>query len=394
MKKYFKVILLLNIIFIFGIKGVRAETLRMETNYIDNVWSFHYRNGSMWTYGQLPFRYVGGKLVYCLQPDARITTNDYIKYEFNRSGYSEETRKQMELISYYGYGYKGHDSIKYYIATQDLLWRFSPDEDIRWTTSSNEYGEEIDISNEKNEIMNLVNNHNKLPWYNNYLYDLLVNQDMELLNGEISNFEVEYDEGLEVIRDGNNLKVTPKEEGIFKIRFKHYENYNEGTYIFDNFNTLTQMVGVFGKPDLVDSEITVRSKSSNITITKKDLETDEIIKDKGIVVKIKDLNTDSYVTDEIEFTDGIIELKLPVSRYLIEEIKTSDGYKLNEGLEFTIVNQEYLNLDFYNEKEEIPIITPKDEKEYIMPVTSKELDLSFVVIIFDILGYVFIKKYS
>ena len=94
MKKYFKVILLI-VIFTFGIKGVKADTVTMSTSYIDNVWSFHYRNGSMWSYGQLPFRYVDGKLVYCLQPDVRISTSEYILYDFSRSGYSEEDRKNM-----------------------------------------------------------------------------------------------------------------------------------------------------------------------------------------------------------------------------------------------------------------------------------------------------------
>ena len=58
----------------------------------------------------------------------------------------------MELISYYGYRYDGHDDIKYYIATQDLIWRMYAGAEIRWTKGG-EYGEEIDISKEKRMYM-------------------------------------------------------------------------------------------------------------------------------------------------------------------------------------------------------------------------------------------------
>ena len=108
MKKIFKALLCLCIISIFGIKGVKANVgdhVNLEKHEIENVWAYHYRNGEMVTYVNLPFRYADGKLVYCIQPDVRITTNDYIIYDFNRAGYTDESKRTMELISYYGYRY-------------------------------------------------------------------------------------------------------------------------------------------------------------------------------------------------------------------------------------------------------------------------------------------------
>ena len=379
MKKYFKVILLI-LIFTFGIKGVKADTVTMSTSYIDNVWSFHYRNGSMWSYGQLPFRYVDGKLVYCLQPDVRISTSEYILYDFSRSGYSEEDRKNMELISYYGYRYDGHDSINYYIATQDLLWRFSPDDDIKWTTTNNEYGEVIDVSNEKNEILSLVSKHNILPSFNNSINDILVNGVLELNddNDVLSNYDLEYDDSLIIEKDNNNIKITPTKEGEYKIKLKHKINYDSGTYIFDNFNTLTQMVGIFGAPTLIDGEFSINAKNSNINIYKKDKDSKELIYDKGITIKIKNIDNDIYV-GEYEFIDGVVNIKLPKGKYRIEELTTSNNYKLNDGLDFT-VDEDNEDIDFYNEK-------------VIMPITSTTKDYSLLfLLIFDILGYVYIKK--
>ena len=383
MKKYFKLILLLNVILFIGIKGVKADTVTMSTSYIDNVWSFHYRNGDIWSYGQLPFRYAGDKLVYCLQPDVRISTSEYILYDFSRSGYSDDVRRQMELISYYGYRYPGHESINYYIATQDRLWRFSPDDDIKWTTSNNLYGEEIDISNEKKEILSLVSKHNVLPTFNNSSNEVLVKGELELIddNNVLDNYDLEYDDNLIINKSNNKLIITPTKEGEYKVKLKHKVNYDSGTFIYDNFNTLTQMVGIFGSPLLIDGEFTINAKNSNINIYKKDKETKELIYDKGIVVKIKDLENDIYLDGEYEFVDGVINISLPKGKYKIEEIKTSDRYKLNDGLEFEIIDQDSVDLDFYNEK-------------VIMPITSSKKDYYLLILLFDILGYAFIKKAS
>lgn len=380
MKKYFKILLLLLIV-IFGIKGVKVKALSMSTSYIDNVWSFHYRNGNMWSYGQLPFRYVDGKLVYCIQPDVRISTSEYNEYDFYKSGYSEEDRINMELISYYGYGYDNHDSINYYIATQDLLWRFSPDDDIKWTTTNNENGEVIDITNEKNEILSLVSKHNVLPKFNNSLNNILVNGELILTdeNNVLDNYDLDYPDNLNIIKEDNKLIITPKTEGEYKVKLKHKVNYNSNTYIYDNFNTLTQMTAAFGMPNMIDGEFTVISKKANVNIYKKDLSTNELIYDKGIVIKIKDIINDVYITDDLEFIDGKINISLPVGKYKIEEIKTSDNYKINDGLEFEIIDEENKDIDFYNEK-------------VIMPVTSAKKDYFLLIILFDIVGYVFIKK--
>ena len=382
MKKVFKIVLCLSIMFIFGIKGVKANVgdhVTLIRQDIDGVWAYHYRNGSMWSYGQLPFRYINNKFAYCIQPDVRISTNDYIIYDFNRSGYSEEARRQMELISYYGYKYDNHNDIKYYIATQGLIWRLSPDEEIRWTTGG-EYGTPIDITKEKNEILSLISKHNVLPEFNNSINELKVNERKEFIdnNGVLNNYDLEYPDDLEVIREDNKLIITPKKEGEFSINFIHKKNYDSGTFLYDNFNTLTQSVAIFGAPTLVNGSMKNNAKNTKVNIYKKDKDTKELIYDKGIVIKINDLDNDTYL-GEYEFIDGVINIELPLGKYKIEEISTCDGYKLNEGLEFEITNQDNIDLDFYNEK-------------VIMPVTSTKKDYSLLVLIFNFIGYVFIKK--
>ena len=99
MKRIFKLIIVLTTVFVFGIKGVKADSVNVVKEYVDNVWSFHYRDGSMWTFGNLQKDYADGVLVYCIQPDASLNTSDYYSYDnFDITGYSEYDKNQMELI--------------------------------------------------------------------------------------------------------------------------------------------------------------------------------------------------------------------------------------------------------------------------------------------------------
>ena len=471
MKKIFKVLLCISIMSIFGIKGVKADVgdhVNLTKQDIDNVWAYHYRNGEMWSYGQLPFRYANDKLVYCIQPDVRISTNDYIIYDFSRSGYGEEAKQKMELIAYYGYKYDGHNDLKYYIATQDLIWRLSPDEAIKWTTGG-EYGEEIDISKEKNEIIDLINKHNVLPEFNNSINEVKVNERKEFIdkNNVLSNYDIEYSSDIEVIKEGNKLIVTPKKMGEYTIKFVHKKNYDSGTFLYDNFNTLTQSVAIFGAPTLIDGSMKIVSDKIDVTINKKDEETKELIKLEGIKIKIKNLDTDTYIKDTYEFNDGKISLSLKEGNYKIEEISSVKPYSINEGLEFSITKDDtYKEIDFFNKRVKCEIVVfsisgdikldsdfevydlednliykgrttngeARFELEYgnykikelsvpdgyilneneislevndkscasrvtfnndkvIMPITSKESNIGYLIILFlDLIGYVFIKK--
>jgi len=358
MKRFLRTLLCLGIITIFGIKGAEVvyadigDHVNITKYEIENVWGYHYKNGEMWGYVNLPYRYADGKLVYCIEPDIRITTNDYITYDFKRSGYSEETRKQMELVSYYGYKYDGHDSLKYYIATQDLLWRFfGYTDDIRWTTGG-EYGEEIDISVEKNEILNLINKHNVLPDFNNSINEVNVNESIELVDNNyvLNNYDLEYEGDIEVIKDDNRLIITPKKQGEYIINFIHKKNYDTNTYLYDNFNTSTQSLAIFGAPELINGSIKIISNKIEVDFSKRDEETKEIIMDLGNKIKIKNLDDNTY-TDIYEFNDGKLSLSLREGNYLIEEVSSSYSYSINEGLEFTISKDDtYKEIDFFNKK--------------------------------------------
>lgn len=381
MKKIFKLILVLASILVVGIKGVKAETVNVTQQFIDNVWSFHYRNGSVWTFGNLPYNYANGHLIYCIQPDARITTNNYNVYsDFTLSGYSNEDREKMELISYYGYGYSGHSSLKYYMATQELLWLFSSDESIKWTTGNTDDTPEIDVSAEKNEILRLVSQHNILPSFVNSSNTAVVGEFIELTdsNNVINNYSI-VGSNFTYGNSSNKLRIRLNKPGVYTFRFEAKPNYNRSeTYIYDDFSTRTQTLAMFKTPNLVSGSFTISALDVKVEINKKDIDTNELIMKDGIKIKIKNKETNKYIGEEYEFKNGKVNLTLPIGKYIIEEISTVEPYSLNnENLEFEITeNDSSKNVDFYNKKVtgKINITKTNEENENLNGVEFEVYD--------------------
>ena len=345
LKKILFVLVLM--ILLIGIEGVKAASLDtvVKRNYIDNVWSFHYRNGKVFSYGQLPFNYANDKLAYCIQPETKINFDNYNSYDnWSISGYSDQAKKKMELYAYYGYGFDGHDSIKYYMATQELIWRLSKDEDIVWHTGDNSSTPLIDISYEKNEILRLVDTYGRMPAYNNSVNSTYVNKEIVLTdsNNVYEGFDIVTN--LNYKRNGNQLIFNIDKMGSYEILIKPKEHGYDKTVVYDRVDSPTQDLASFKMPVLQEGKFRINVTKTTVNIYKKDKETNELIKDKGNKVLINDR--------EYEFVDGVISLRLGEGNYTVKEINSSDGYYINNNeLKFTVEsNSGVKDIDFYNEK--------------------------------------------
>lgn len=371
MKKFIKLVLLLTTVFLVGIKGVKAETVNITQQFVDNVWSFHYRNGSVWTFGNLPYNYANGKLVYCIQPDARITTGTYYKYDdFNLSGYSNEAKEQMKLISYYGYSYDGHRSLKYYMATQELLWLLSPDERIKWTTGNTDDTPEIDISGEKAEIQRLISLKDAYPTFSGSDYEMEVGSELVLndTNRLLGRYIIETNSDIDVfVENDGKIVISSNTPGEHIIKFNTTSFYDSDTYIYDDFSTRTQTLAHFGNIDSRDFSIKVTvNPKGKININKTDEDNNSLDGVEFEVYNDQDELVDTMVTEQGKATSK----ELSLGKYYVKESKELYGYeKDNNKYEINLVKDNsnetimYSNLDVINKKIkcEITYITTSGE---------------------------------
>lgn len=342
---------------LFSSKDVNAlsDDSHLETNYT-GVWAYHYKNGNLVTYGGLPFRRMNGVLGYCIDPATPITVYTYSSYNnWEKSRYSEDIKRKMELISYYGYEYPGHNTLEYYMAAQELIWLFNDDKVI-WKQNRNFNSNTLNIDNQKNEIMNLVNNHDKLPSFINTSYTTEYGKTISITdsNNVLSNYDISGD--IDYVVNGNTITISSNKfgEGHLYFNQKNFTSHNNTlVYVADRYKS--QKIATFGKPSLNSGNINISVDNAKIEFSKKDTETKEVIKDKD--AKYKLINNETKEVKEIVIDKtGISNITIPKGAYTLEEIKAPFGYTLNKEKTTITINDDIklsdgvFKVDLYDKK--------------------------------------------
>lgn len=365
MKKKILVVLFVVFLSLFKINSVYAaeNDSILNREFIPNVWSFHYRNGKVWTYGQLNIKHINGKIGYCIEPESAVNSNVYnSSTDWSISKYSEYVKKRMELYAYYGYQFEGHQTIRYYMATQELIWSFSDDEKIIWTTKDHSDSQKINVQAEKNEIVRLANKHNLIPSFSNlsYKYNVGDKVNLEDTNYALNGYDIKTDINYNV-RDYILSFTVPKRNRVDMLLVPKGRSYDQTIVYSCNFRS--QRIATFGVPDNPKSNLslTIIPDKINVKVNKKDSETKNLITDAGNIIKIKNLDKNEYVklndSEEIPVgTDGTVSIYLEDGNYEIEEVHASNGYSINkEKVKFKVdknleLDNDTYNVDFYNNK--------------------------------------------
>lgn len=365
MKKKILVVLFVVFLSLFKINSVYAaeNDSILNREFIPNVWSFHYRNGKVWTYGQLNIKHINGKIGYCIEPESAVNSNVYnSSTDWSISKYSEYVKKRMELYAYYGYQFEGHQTIRYYMATQELIWSFSDDEKIIWTTEDHSDSQKINVQAEKNEIVRLANKHNLIPSFSNlsYKYNVGDKVNLEDTNYALNGYDIKTDINYNV-RDYILSFTVPKRNRVDMLLVPKGRSYDQTIVYSCNFRS--QRIATFGVPDNPKSNLslTIIPDKIKVKVNKKDSETKNLVTDAGNIIKIKNLDKNEYVklndSEEIPVgTDGTVSIYLEDGNYEIEEVHASNGYSINkEKVKFKVdknleLDNDTYNVDFYNNK--------------------------------------------
>lgn len=353
---------LLALIIIFSVKEVYAQDqYKLTLEKQSGIFFLRKKANSPDDSQQFYVYKMDGIFAYCIEPGVRVTTTTYVENDNIDLGFSDELKEKLELIGYYGRGYKNHDSVRYSLATQALIWEQVGIDSVTFWTKINGEGEEIDVSPERNEIMRLVNNHKTLPSFNTHYYGNLKHEMViDDVNNVLDDYEIIDNGSQEAYIDNNKLHIIPRHVGIyeFALRKKNYHEYKTIFFVGQG-NASTQKVARFNFSKEIRTSFTICIDGISLLVHKVD-ENNNPIPIHAMQFKVYDLTRDKEVCSGLPncihttSEDGyFITEPLDYGEYVIEEVEDQiiPGYTWNKDKLYVTIDDETrfnYNEEYYN----------------------------------------------
>lgn len=351
-----KILIFIIFTVLFITTEVKAEYF-YEDNYVTGVYATYKKDD--FTKSQLMrfIRREGDNLpVYCLTPSDTLYEDElYTARFYNIDKYlniSYEKYKRVSQIAYFGYNYKDHTDIKWYAITQMMIWKEMDKEASIFYTNKFK-GEKIErFTLEEQEIEKLIENYNKLPNIDNI--KISINDNYEIYNEMLNEFNIEADETLNSKIEDNKLKINPTKEGKYKIKLTKKDG-NHSHITIPYTAKKGQAILIRGYIEKIEKEIEVEVYSGSLQIKKVDSETLESNRRGSASVvganyNLYDENNNLINTLKIDNEGNAKIDKLKYGNYTLKEIKAPIGYKLDDKIYNININNESVKIQL---KEEI-----------------------------------------
>lgn len=321
---------------ICGTQNVFASTMNFDfTGY------YYERNNDLNDYSswKLQNYYVDGKVAYCIEPGIP-EGNPIYPGGWENTGLSNDIKERVLLLSYYGYQYNNHQTLKYRAATQAMIWEtiLGHNTWIRFSTERYNGGTALDVSYEKSVIENLVKHHYDKPSFNGKTITAQVGTTVTLTdtNNVLNNYQVYASNNANVSINGNQLTITPTEIGNVALTFVKKQIYNHSYLIYYGDGVQNLISG--GNVDPVYFSVNLKSLGGRVEINKVDSSTmtstprgEASLENAtyGIFDRSGNL-IQKIVTDKNGYA---ISDYLPYfGNYTIKELIPSQGYQLSEEI--------------------------------------------------------------
>ena len=295
--------------------------------HINNQFGFDY----------ISYLTVGDKTVFCIEPMQLFTEGlDYHEDTAKWDELSEQTRQVIWEISYYGYSYPGHQTEKYYTATQCMTWQAVTG---TWYQPYEMDGTTIyDISGEMAEINRLRSQPQGRPSFNNQTVKMGLNSPVTLTDtkGTLGNYSITNANGINASVNGNNLTVAITSENYDKsITFSRNFSARDVNVIYGS-SGYQRVIWLASRRDpSPDFKLNFELRYADIEVEKQDVETGNKTQGdatfNGATFAIKD--TSGNVLETIT-TNGskAKSKKYPVGTTLhVCEVTSPEGYLKNES---------------------------------------------------------------
>ena len=344
-----------------GFTEVQAATLKEEK--VPDVWYTRRGGGKPYMSAQYSLYSMDGKVVYCIEPGVDITTHDYSgAVGWINSPYSNEINQKIQLIGYYGYNYPGHQTLRYRMATQALIWETTGGQIIEYWTEASGWGDHINVNYERNQIMKLVNAHYNKPSFDGEQKTGVIGQQLTFTDtsGVLSEYEIYKSDNATSSISGNTLYVTPNTSGEISVSLVRKSYTSDPTQIFVGNDGKSQKMGLFGLNDPLIVTVNIKALGGKIKLTKVDSEL-EITTAQGqaslIGAKYNVIDSNNNVVSTLTIGSDMTATTdhLPFGTYTIKEISPSTGYYLDTNTYTITVNSS----DTYNLTVEEQVIKGK-----------------------------------
>ena len=338
-------------ILLTGFTDVNAATLVREQ--VPNVYYARRGGGKPYGTSYVENYTMDGKVVYCIEAGVAITTDSYVGKEgWINSPFSDEINKKIQLIGYYGYDYPGHQTQRFRLATQSLIWETTSGQIIELWTEIGGYGDYINVDYERNEIIKLVNAHYEKPSFKDETKESTVGQEVifEDTNGVLSEFEIYSSKNATSTIDGNTLKVVPNAVGDIVVDLSRKSYTTEPTVLFMGTDGISQKMGYFGLNDPMLVRVTVKAIGGDVSIKKVDVDTLKS-EPQGIESSLENAVYGIYNYNDVLITtiktnsSGFAKSDIlpDIGKYYIKEISPSKGYELDSNKYFFSITADNLH---------------------------------------------------
>ena len=287
-----------------------------------------------------------GEHVYCIEPGVVLKNGNFTAYQYldmipEDLGITDEDWNNLRTIAYYGYGYRDRTDIKWYAATQFMIWEYLLEDtgEIYFVDSNNK---KIDLLKEEiNAIQLDVDHHNLMPSFleETDIIDVELGDTLTFVDeyGILDEFEMDYG-NVDVKRDGNKIMITFSHPGYQYVGFNRQLDKMNKPKIF--YSPSSQIVMTKGIIDRSYERIEFNVDFPNLTLIKKGKE-NSLLSLKGAKYGIYYEDGTHYqtiVTNE----EGIAYLdEIHLGKYYLQEIEAPYGYEINhEKIYFEVIQDD------------------------------------------------------
>lgn len=277
------------------------------------------------------------EVAYCIELWETLSQDIISGYDSNyleKTNIKKEDWERIELIAYYGYGYKNHTTDNWYAASQFLIWKtLEKDSTIYFTDTLN--GNKVDkFTSEMAEIENLIKQHDVLPSFSNITYtiDLSTNHQFVDNNEVLENFTVTTEDDVRFSVKSNQIfSVYMNHAGTAKFKFTKEDTENK-TMLY--VSPTSQNLIIRGNYPKISTEFTVKVEAGKLILRKMDKDTLKTIPQgdatfDGTTYELYNKNHKLMKTLTFNNNEDIIIENLPYGIYYLKEIKSGEGYKID-----------------------------------------------------------------